>query len=363
MLIKIKLIMELLKRINSWFSNYKNSLFIYKDGFFELPYLANSPETVLKSIGKMPFIKHYKDRQLVKSKTPLVSGSFYYENIEEGLWIIHGDFEYKANVNYKRISDSKLPSEYYFLCLKVYGMKQKNALMNGIPYSNCSWLLFKPDAWSTNCQFKGAKELTYTIFFNENWLKNVLGKQDHFINSSINEFFESDTKFIMWPDNPENIKKLYKAISDNFLRNMSRNDSAKNELKDLVYKMFTHFIDKYQTDGVNTGILEIPDGERKAIYKAEKLLLQNLFSPFPGIEQLARETGMSATKLKSSFRLVFGKSTYQYFQEKQMFLAKETLLENAIKIKDLAKSMGYENASKFSAAFRRQTGHLPSEIQ
>lgn len=355
--------MSLLKGVNKWFSKYKNSFFLYKEGFFELPYLANSPETLVQSIGKMPFIKHYKDRQLVKSKTPLVSGIFYYEKIEEGLWIIQGDFDYKANVNYKRVSDANLPSDYYFLSLKVGGVKQKNALMNGFPYTNCSWMLFKPNTWSTNCQFKGARELTFTIFFNEKWLKNVLYKNVHFINSTIHKFFESDAQYIVWPDNPENVEKLYRAIYDNFRCNPIRKDPEKAGLKDLVYEMIKRFIDKYETDGINTGILEVPDSERKAIYKAEKLLLQNLTNSFPGIEQLAREVGVSATKLKTSFKQVFGKTIFQYFQEKQMLMAKEILLENKIKIKDLAKSMGYENASKFSASFRKQTGKLPSEIQ
>jgi AraC-like DNA-binding protein len=348
--------------IDKWFTKFQKYFFIYKDGFFELPFLANSPEAVVQSIKKMPFIKHDMDRQLVKSKTPLVSGVFYYEKIEEGLWIIQGEFEYKVNVNFKRVSDDSLPSDYYFLCLKVYSVKQKNALINGISYSNYSWLLFKPDTWSTNCQFKGAKELTYTIFFNENWLKNVLYNQKHFIGSTIHKFFESDAPHLIWLDNSENMGKLQLGIYNNFRSSGIRSDTDKEALKDKVYEMFIRFVDKYETDGFNSAILEIPDNERKAIYKAEKLLLQYLCTSFPGIEQLGKEVGMSATKLKVSFKLVYCKTIFQYFQEKQMLLAKKILLENNLKIKDLANSFGYENSSKFSNAFLKQTGTLPSEL-
>jgi AraC-like DNA-binding protein len=354
--------MQLLKQVNQWFSKYKNSFFLYKDGFFELPYLANSPETILQSIRKMPFVKHYKGQQLVKSKTPLLSGGFYYEKFSDGLWIIQGDFKYKANIIHKRVNDASLTSDYYFLSLKVFGIEQKNALMNGVAYTNCSWQLFKPNTWFTNCQFKGAKELSLTIFFNENWLKTVFYKDLRFAHSSIKDFFESDAKYIIWPDDYQNIKKNYHAIYDNFKNTQSRSEIDRAELKELVYEMIFRFIHRYKSDGINASILQVPDWERIAIYKAEKFLLNNLSCSFPGIELLAKEVGVSATKLKASFKLVFGKTTFQYFQEKQMVLAKEILLQNRLPIKDLAKSMGYENASKFSAAFRKQNGMLPSEI-
>lgn len=52
----------------------------------------------------------------------------------------------------------------------------------------------------------------------------------------------------------------------------------------------------------------------------------------------------------------------RYFREAQMDLAKELLLENQLLIKEIAYKFGYESTGKFSAAFKKYQGILPSEL-
>lgn len=59
---------------------------------------------------------------------------------------------------------------------------------------------------------------------------------------------------------------------------------------------------------------------------------------------------------------MYGKPVFQYFQEKQMHLAKELIHENQMLIKEISYKFGYENTSKFSAAFKKHHGILPSEV-
>ena len=86
--------MSIVKGINRWFSKYKDTLLSYKDGFWEMPYLSNSPETIVMSVAKMPFTKHSKKKQLIRSTTPLMKGGFFYEEIEKGLFIIPSHINY-----------------------------------------------------------------------------------------------------------------------------------------------------------------------------------------------------------------------------------------------------------------------------
>ena len=355
--------MKILKQVNKWISKYKNSFFFYRDGFFELPQLTNSPEALISTIEKMPFIKHNKGKQLITSKSPLVSGSFYYEKLEEGLWITQGDFEYKANILFKNANDKTMPSDCYFLTLKVYGIKQKNALINGVPYISSSWLLFKPNCWTTTCQFKGAKELTFTMLFNETWLRTILYKQPSFINSKLKSFFESESKYITCNDNFENTATLYKAIYTNFRKNIDRTNLIKTELKELVHKMFSQFMNIYDADNTNINLLDVADKDRKLINKVEKILLQNVLTTFPGVEQLASEAGMSLTKFKTTFHKIYGMPVFKYYRLKQMLLAKQLLQQNSLQVKEVAKIIGYQNTSKFSTAFKKEFGTLPSDIQ
>jgi AraC-like DNA-binding protein len=99
------------------------------------------------------------------------------------------------------------------------------------------------------------------------------------------------------------------------------------------------------------------------IAKAEKLILQNLASPFIGIEKIANEVNVSPTKLKSNFKSVFGLSLLQYHKEKNMLLAMQLIQNSSMQIKNIASAIGYDSSSKFTVSFKKRFGILPSEIR
>lgn len=96
--------------------------------------------------------------------------------------------------------------------------------------------------------------------------------------------------------------------------------------------------------------------------KVENYLSNHLFDDFPGIDFLAKKFNLSESKLKTEFKNLYGKPVFRYFQEKQMYLAKELIHENQMLIKEISYKFGYENTSKFSAAFKKHHGNLPSEV-
>jgi hypothetical protein len=53
--------MEISVRINQWFNSFKQYTFFYKDGYFELPYLSNSPDIMVSSIKKYPFTRYVEE--------------------------------------------------------------------------------------------------------------------------------------------------------------------------------------------------------------------------------------------------------------------------------------------------------------
>jgi hypothetical protein len=116
----------MLRQINKWFDKYKSYLLFFKDGFWDIPYLSNSPKTIIQSVIKMPFTKHDVKRQSILSSTPLIKGIMYYDEIEDGLYFIHSDMTYKANINYKSVTDDTLSSEWYMLSLTICSLKQKH---------------------------------------------------------------------------------------------------------------------------------------------------------------------------------------------------------------------------------------------
>jgi transcriptional regulator GlxA family with amidase domain len=67
--------------------------------------------------------------------------------------------------------------------------------------------------------------------------------------------------------------------------------------------------------------------------------------------------------LKNYFKGVYGKSVSAYLRDKRMNKAAEYLEKSSRQIADIAFSTGYENASKFSAAFGMVKGESPWEYR
>lgn len=324
--------------------------------------MSNSPETIVRSVIKMPITKHIPKRNYVISKTPLIKGSFYYEEIEEGLWLINNKLSYKSNINYIQVGDGEGSNDWYLLNLTLFGVKQKHSLMDGIPYTNCVWMLYKPNTWSTNCHFKGAEELAFTFYFSKDWLERKFKENGVIANSPIRHFFESGNVYDMWNDTTNQLDVFYERIAKNFEEAEERTPENKLEQKEYVYSMLEHFFSVYQVNNISVDHFKVSDKVRAKMYMVEKLLLEGLMAPFPGIQKLIKQVGISETSLKVNFKLIFGTSTLQYFQQKQMYLAKNILMKDKIQIQELAGLMGYENASKFSSAFKKHNHVLPSKL-
>ena len=80
-------------------------------------------------------------------------------------------------------------------------------------------------------------------------------------------------------------------------------------------------------------------------------------------ETLEKISKMSGTKLKNFFKEKYGQSITEYTQRKRMNVAETLLLNTELPIKEIAESVGYSSASKFSIYYKRYKGKLPSEVR
>ena len=110
------------------------------------------------------------------------------------------------------------------------------------------------------------------------------------------------------------------------------------------------------------GLNKLPGHEKTNLAKAEKIILESLMNDFPGIEYIAQKVNMSPSKLKALFKDVYGKSIFQYYQEKQMDIAFNLLKNSSKTVTEVAEILGYENPSNFTKAFKKVYADLPSNI-
>jgi AraC-like DNA-binding protein len=82
-----------------------------------------------------------------------------------------------------------------------------------------------------------------------------------------------------------------------------------------------------------------------------------------GIALLSRVACMSSTKFKASFRKAFGVTVYSYIREVRMDEAVKMFERGNMPIADVAQAVGYTKPGAFAAAFRKQTGMLPSDCK
>lgn len=78
-----------------------------------------------------------------------------------------------------------------------------------------------------------------------------------------------------------------------------------------------------------------------------------------GLEELAREAGMSRTTFALHFKTVAGVPPLTYLQNWRMRIAQRALREEDTPVSALARSLGYTSESAFSNAFKRVIGVAP----
>jgi len=101
--------------------------------------------------------------------------------------------------------------------------------------------------------------------------------------------------------------------------------------------------------------------ERERIIAARDILVSRLKFP-PSLTHLARQGGMSHSRLTRGFKKVFGCTVFAYLRNERLAYAKRLLSENRLSITDAAFEAGFCSSSHFASAFRKQFGISPSQF-
>ncbi|MBE9099786.1 helix-turn-helix transcriptional regulator [Vacuolonema iberomarrocanum] len=105
-----------------------------------------------------------------------------------------------------------------------------------------------------------------------------------------------------------------------------------------------------------SSVLKPDDVER--IHLAKTILRDNPEHP-PSLMELARQVSLNDYKLKVGFRQVFGTTVFGYLHQHRMEMARQLLAEQRMNVKEVARTVGYANQSRFASAFRKQFGMNP----
>jgi len=347
-----------------WIKFIKDNINFYRDGFFELPYLSNSPQVIVQSIINSPSVKHVVEEQAVYRNNPFSKGVMRYREIEEGFWIIATSITFKKNVMLKAIYDEDFPSDYYTLTFSVFEseVKLQNTFADKTPFSSKYWGFKRPGTEVGAYFYKGSVCEFYLYGFSKEWAERNFSFGTLPEENQIKKFLNSDKGFITYQDIVPNAAELSKEILISLEKN-NHDLLSKAILKTQTFQLISTFFKNAYIDQRIGNYTPTETPEYRKIAKAEKLLLDTITKPFLGVEYIAQKVGMSPTKLKLTFKSVHGVSMGQYHKEKKLLLSMQMIQNTDMQIKNIALAIGYKSSSKFTANFKNRFGKMPSEIR
>ena len=141
----------------------------------------------------------------------------------------------------------------------------------------------------------------------------------------------------------------------------NRNEDAGNLLlvATAMIKDFLTAVSREETDKTSGNI----DLYYEKVKEAETILLSYIQKSPPRMGIIAKMVALSESTLKRYFKLIYGKSIYEYYLIKKMEMARTLLLQNPYTVNETAERMGYEKVSHFIDIFKKHHGCSPGTIK
>ena len=202
-----------------------------------------------------------------------------------------------------------------------------------------------------------------------------------------NENYEGISIYIdlqEFTSNPPNLLLGTEITGTTLYEKLCKNDTlisvAGNEQTDAIFRFFFNQPQNVQLPYQKIKVLEL----LVYLYNAEKLSNQcvteyqaeqielirqiheqllNRLEKRITIEELSKQYLMNPTTMKALFKSVYGTSIAAHMKEHRMREAAKMLLESDMSIGEIAFSVGYDNQSKFSTAFKDFFQMLPKEYR
>lgn len=350
--------------LRKWKEFTENHLFKGQDGFFELPYLSNNPQMMVDSIAALPVSVHLEADQEIYTDNSYTKGSLLYRQSEDGLWLISSELIVRQNIISRAMYDEDAVSEYYFLSFAVFeyqfpidhSYKKFSSLLS----TTCTF--YKPRTEVATYFYKNTEGRFFNIAFNKKWVAEKLQFSNDSVRAGVLNFLDGSTGFINWLDIVPGAAELSHKIWSHVAGEKNGTFDL-GYLRTIVVPVIGDFFENAFAEGRIYQYQPLHINDYSIAAAAEKIILSNLNIPFLGVEQIARMVHVSPTKLKSIFKTVFGFSMLQYQKEKNMLLAMQLLKKSQLQVKNIGAFAGYYSTSKFTEAFKKRFGLLPTAVR
>lgn len=204
---------------------------------------------------------------------------------------------------------------------------------------------------------KGTRVKGVNILFSRQWLEQFLEVE------SVGDMIKKYLSLKMSAFNYEPMDMEYKRILAEIVQtNVDPSFETliiQNRIMLLLERFFTRIFFKMSDMHFDVKLSNQDINRLKII---EKEIVKDFSAEPPGINKLARSAAMSPSKLKNSFKEIYGLPIGQYYQKHRMHKAKAMLLSGKYSVREVGIEVGYSNLSNFAKAFRKAFDQLPSDL-
>jgi AraC family transcriptional activator of pyochelin receptor len=104
--------------------------------------------------------------------------------------------------------------------------------------------------------------------------------------------------------------------------------------------------------------VNLTDRDIEQLNEAKKLIDKDTSKHY-SIPEIAREVGLSKTRLTRGFKQLFNSGLFEFLENARLEKAKELLANTNKTLKQISVDLGYKYSNNFSTAFKRKYGRTP----
>lgn len=205
-------------------------------------------------------------------------------------------------------------------------------------------------------QTSGTQVKIVAVFFDDTWIRNFLSGEAEgelllkFLTSSISPFIYEQ----MDPEYQRLMNEILVSASVTDFEHMIVHNRIMLLLERFFIRMYLKMTDAHFS-------LKISGDDIARLKLVESELLKD-FSIQPSLVKLSKLAAMSPSKLKVSFKEMFGMPIYQYFQKQRMNKAKAMLLSKKYSVPQIGEELGFSSISSFGKAFKKSFDQVPADL-
>lgn len=203
----------------------------------------------------------------------------------------------------------------------------------------------------------GLEDRCVNIYFTEDWFNQYSGVKtsDYFFTKYLSLKTAAFSFEVLNIEYRELMEEIFSLPEDHAI--------YKTVLQNRVMLLLEKFLRNLYNKMMVTNIEKtFEQNDIKRLMQVEAVLTDNLGIPPPPVTELARMAMMRETKLKASFKKIYGLNPYEYYQKTRMFKARHLLTKRRFSVTETGRQLGFQNLSNFTIAYKKEFNMLPGKV-